>query len=386
MKYLNLETFTDFVCTGSACEFTCCGGGWNIYIDDKTDEYYRSVTGPMGERLKKCIRRQDGVNSFILDENGDCPFLNDRGLCDIYIGLGEEHLSDTCTSFPRYRFLSGDICFAGVSMACPEVAKFFLTHELPLQIDFSEDGQRFSNETGVDWNAFNHSVRAFTCAVEIAQNRDLTVKERIALITVFIYRFQSFSDERRDPSALIDLFSDMSQYILLLPDTGIYNRTFDSKIGFCSEILSYFSLIEQFEDRLPEMTELLEYFRDPANAVADPEKWTGAFNWIDDSSNSIWQENVLVYVLFRYFMQGFDDRDYYDRLMIGLDLVYNANNCSLAMYHIKNGHVPSDDYRRLLITHISRIVEHSSDFRNEMLTHLREDGMCELAFILGLAS
>lgn len=53
MKYLTLETFSDFVCIGADCPYTCCAGGWNIYIDEETAKYYSSVSGEMGGEIKE---------------------------------------------------------------------------------------------------------------------------------------------------------------------------------------------------------------------------------------------------------------------------------------------------------------------------------------------
>lgn len=389
MKYLNLETFTDFVCTGDKCNFTCCGGGWEIIIDDQTDEYYRSVTGEMGSRLKKSIRRENGKNTFILNEHGDCPFLNERGLCDIYISLGEEHLSNTCTFYPRYTFYSGDICFAGVSISCPEVAKEFLAHTEPLLIDFAEDDQRLSTEQelSTDWNMFNNAVRVLTNLVNIAQNRELSIRERLALIIIFTHSFQDHTDNGQDPSSLIKLFSLPDDYIKLLPQAGLNNRDFSSKLSFCSEFLTAYRQIDRFEERLPEISELVDYYSTSENASFDPTKWTKAMEWLTGDDKRIWQENLLVYVIFRYYMQGFAERDFYDKLMIGINAVYNVCIYDLALYHIMNGSKPgSNDYIIMLISHISRMVEHCSSFKQDVFNHFKNKGMNEMAFLLQLIS
>ncbi|MBP3199106.1 MAG: flagellin lysine-N-methylase, partial [Butyrivibrio sp.] len=109
MKYLELETFTDFKCVGSECPFTCCAGGWRIIIDKETDKYYKSVTGDFGDRLNSSIKEEKGDSCFVLTEEGRCSFLNKDNLCDIYMNLGEEHLCYTCTVYPRYFFVVGDI-------------------------------------------------------------------------------------------------------------------------------------------------------------------------------------------------------------------------------------------------------------------------------------
>ncbi len=386
MKFLNLETLTDFVCTGSDCPFTCCGFGWKILIDEETDRYYRSVEGKMGERLSKAIKRENGKSMFIMNEHGNCPFLNERGLCDIYINLGEEHLSNTCTYYPRYMYNSGDIRFAGVSISCPEVAQFFLNHKEPLLMDFGEDELPAPEEESCDWVLFNNAIRVFSAAVEILQNRDLHINERIALIVIFIQRFQSQTDEGSDLSATIELFSDPSSYIQLLTQTGIYNRDYDSKLTYISEMLGYYSNIDGYEKMLPELSGIISFFSDPERSSVASEVFIKAYQWTDAEENSIWQEQVLVYLLFRYFMQGFSDRRFYDKLMTALILV-NAVIVNLVSLHIvQKGEYPSTEYKRNLISHISRLIEHDPNARDNALEQFRNQGLTNPAFVLRLIS
>ena len=389
MKYLNLETFSDFVCTGDKCEFTCCGGGWDIIIDKDTDDYYKSVTGAMGERLKCGIRRENNKTSFILDANGNCPFLNERGLCDIYINLGEEHLSDTCTIYPRYSFSSGDICFAGVSISCPEVSKALLMHKEPLLVDFAEDDKKLSEEkeSSVDWGLFNSAIRVLTRSINIAQNRNLTIVERFSLIIIFVHQFQTYIDNNHDASSLIDLFSDPNEYIRLLPQTQIHDRDFGSKVAFCSEFLTVFKQTDRFGERLPEISELATYFGNSENASFDPDEWIKALDWIYHSDNSIWQENLLVYVLFKYLMAGFSERNIYDSLITGINAIYNACIFDLILYHIKYGtHPKTNDYTVMLFAHISRMVEHCASFKKDVSDHFKSKGMTDFSFLLRLIS
>lgn len=387
MKYLNLETFTDFVCTGDKCTFTCCGGGWEIVIDEKTYEYYRSVSGEFGERLRRNIRRENGKNTFILNEHGNCPFLNDRSLCEIYINLGEEHLSNTCTYYPRYSFYSGDICFAGVSVSCPEVSKEFLSHEEPLLIDFAEDDQQLSidRESSTDWGLFNNALRVLINSINIAQNRDISIRERLALIVIFTSRFQSYSDNEQDPSSLIELFSNPDEYIPLLSKVKFNDNDFSIKNAFCTGFLIICRQLDQVNDKLPEISELIDHYSNPENSSFDADKWVKALEWINSDVNRIWQENLLVYVIFKYFMRGFAGKDFYDKLMIGINGVYNICIFDLFLYQSMNSSKPiSNNYITMLISHISRMVEHCSDFRQELFNYFKNSGMNELQFLLQL--
>ncbi len=381
MKYIKLETISDFKCTGADCPSNCCAAGWKISIDPETDAFYQSVTGEMGERLKKGIQRENGKAFILQDERGICPFLNECGLCDIYIHLGEEHMGDTCTTYPRYSFFIGDIYFAGVSISCPEVAKFFVNHKDRLQIDFSEDENVVPDEESVDWNLFNHSIRTFSTAVDIAQNRELPIRERVALILILVDLVQAELDEGLDPREIIDLFCNPEVYRKILDETDFRDKDYSSKSSFCSEVLNYFGGVP--DDKCPpELRDLIGYYALPNHA----EITRNALCWFDDERDSIWLENVLVYILFRFFMKEYDYRIFNKSLIKGILLLLNMVACVLSLQRSKNGVATDKDALYMLISHVSRSIEHNSTFEEEVLTHFSAIGMTDLSFLLSLIS
>lgn len=386
MKYLSLETFNDFICIGEKCPFTCCGGGWRIIIDDDTYEYYKTVTGDFGERLRRSVQCKDGINSFILNDQGRCPFLNERKLCDIYINLGEEHLSCTCTNYPRYMFYVGDIGFAGVSISCPEVSGFLLSRKEPLLIDFSEDEMNYADNEKTDWKLFNSSTRAFTQIVTIAQNRTLNIRERYALVIVFAFQFQRYIDEGRETDDLISLFSSPDDYIQLIPQTGVCQKDYSGKISFFTELMSYYRNLNDYKNVLPEVCELIDYFSKPDNTSLEYETLVKSFEWIDTEDNQIWLENFLIYLIYKYFMQGFDNIDFFYKTKIGLVLVFNVVISILSFYRVMSGENADFDYTVLLIARISRLAEHNDSFRDSAMDYFGQKHMDDLPTLIKLIS
>ena len=49
------DYYEKFSCIAGACEDTCCAG-WEIDIDDKSYEYYKTVGGAFGEMLRQNIK------------------------------------------------------------------------------------------------------------------------------------------------------------------------------------------------------------------------------------------------------------------------------------------------------------------------------------------
>ena len=120
MKLRLPEYYKKFKCIADRCTDNCCIG-WEICIDNKSMEFYNSVEGDFGKRLRHNIK--DG--SFMLCGER-CPFLNDKNLCDIIINLGENRLCGICAEHPRYYGWYEDIKEGGIGLCCEEAARIIL--------------------------------------------------------------------------------------------------------------------------------------------------------------------------------------------------------------------------------------------------------------------
>lgn len=137
MKVRVPNYFNEFKCIASECEDTCCAG-WEIVIDDETHKRYENVEGEFGEILRSKIVKSDGENIFLLN-NGNCSFLNEKKMCEIYINLGENHLCYTCQQFPRYTEEFLDLKEIGLSLSCPEAARIILRKAENTTFNLSEE-------------------------------------------------------------------------------------------------------------------------------------------------------------------------------------------------------------------------------------------------------
>ena len=127
------DFYDQFKCIASRCSDTCCVG-WEIDIDEATQEVYRKVAGAFGDRLRANI--EDG--HFKLLPHDRCPFLDKDNLCEVYQNLGEDALCDICTEHPRFVEVYGDIMERGLGLCCEEAARLLLTGEGPLQFTGEE--------------------------------------------------------------------------------------------------------------------------------------------------------------------------------------------------------------------------------------------------------
>ena len=121
------DFYDKFKCTASKCSDTCCVG-WEIDVDEASQEAYRKVTGAFGDKLR--ANTEDG--HFKLLPHDRCPFLDGNNLCEIYRNLGESALCDICREHPRFVEVYGDIMEKGLGLCCEEATRLLLEGEGPL--------------------------------------------------------------------------------------------------------------------------------------------------------------------------------------------------------------------------------------------------------------
>ena len=385
MKYIDLETYTNFSCSGGDCPFTCCGG-WGIVIDDATAEYYKTVRGKLGTRLKRNINRENGRSTFALDENGNCTFLNEHGLCDIVLELGEERLSTTCHYFPRFTFFYGNMRFAGVSLACPEVSKFFLQHETSLKVSLSEDELILSDRDKYDAKIVDSALTLLESSLNLIRNRTLSIRERLAALLIMTYQYQTYYDEGKDGGVLIEVFGNNDNLMGIARQALENGRDYASKIDFCSEVMGYYKQIEDFEGHLPELSRSVEYFSESDNSEVSKNVWINVHDWLDSDPEMIWQEHVLMYVVFRYLMDAVSNGDYYGQTVMGIVCVYELIIAELTLTYIESGIEPNSESKMMIMSRASRLVEHDGNFRKLAQQNFKEKGMTSLPFLLKLIS
>ena len=97
-----------------------------MQVDEASAAYYRSLTGPLGERLREALCDEDGEIVMTITD-GRCPMWRQDGLCRIQAELGEEALCKTCREFPRLTHDYGDFIEMGLELSCPEAAKWILS-------------------------------------------------------------------------------------------------------------------------------------------------------------------------------------------------------------------------------------------------------------------
>jgi lysine-N-methylase len=189
-----------FHCVGPECEDNCCTG-WKVTIDKKTFNAYRKVEHPdLRSRLKddvKRIRSNESQEAFarieLKPESRECPMMENR-LCSIQRELGEDKLSNTCFSYPRYTRQFGGFHEQSLTLSCPEAARLALLQ--PDAFDFVETQVLLRDEMSTSV-APKHGltpegmseVRMFS--FQLMRSQGLELWQKLAVLGVFCERLDS---------------------------------------------------------------------------------------------------------------------------------------------------------------------------------------------------
>lgn len=182
MKEAIPNYYHKFKCIADRCEHNCCIG-WEIDIDDETMDIYNSLDNAMGERIRKNI--EGDVHHFVLDKDGKCPFLNERGLCDIICECGETAICNICTLHPRFKNFYSDFFETGLGLCCEEAARIILLQEEKFHINLPDDISVSREER----DFFVKRQEIFS----ILQKRDVSIYERLSTLARMyglVFKFQ----------------------------------------------------------------------------------------------------------------------------------------------------------------------------------------------------
>ena len=184
-----------FQCIAGACPDSCCKE-WAVDVDDAAAAFYRSLEGPLGDRLRQVLKdTEDGIVMEI--ENGRCPMWRQDGLCRIQAELGHDALCQVCQNFPRLRHDYGDFVELGLELSCPEAARLilsapahWLTEEVPggEAPDYEEDVMAILLES-------RNTVLRFLDTTPLSVNRAL------AALLLYAHEVQNWLDGG-DPAVL----------------------------------------------------------------------------------------------------------------------------------------------------------------------------------------
>ena len=195
--YFQPHYVSEFKCDGSKCNARCCKG-WTISIDKKTLEQYSQAQDAQDITCHIKFEPKLKANVVTLDKRGFCPFLDADNLCRIQKTHGEEFLSTTCATYPRYTRRLGRFFERALTISCPVAAEMILFSGEPIQAGFVTVSEK------VHSNGDKISITEIKCSqiiadvcfeiqgaiISILQERRLTIDQRLIVTGFFLDKLQ----------------------------------------------------------------------------------------------------------------------------------------------------------------------------------------------------
>ncbi|HCO74814.1 MAG TPA: flagellar protein FliB [Clostridium sp.] len=303
-KYLN-----KFKCIADKCEDTCCAG-WEIVIDEETYDYYENLSGSFGERLRNEMVNDGEDNIFVL-KNGNCAFLNENKLCDIYNELGEDSLCYTCKKYPRYMEEFGNLREIGISLSCPEAARIILGDSNKVEFELSENDEFITSYNDIDAMLFIELMQCRNIFFNILQNRSIDLNIRAAIILDFAKEVQDKIDED-DLTSLKTIKERYMDKNFINKTSSDLDKNINNKEQWYNDMEEYFHVFKSLKhinnnDPLG-LDKVLSFIKSSAeNKDIYLDKYKEFKNFYKDNMYKF--ENILVYFVFRYFMKAVFDYD-----------------------------------------------------------------------------
>lgn len=174
MKIVGPDYYREFVCIAGDCRHTCCAG-WEIDIDEDSYARYRALEGPAGEKVRGRISTEGGTPHYCLEAGDRCPFLQENGLCEMILELGEDMLCQICTDHPRYRNFFAHRTEIGLGLCCEAAGALILKRRDPVKlVEVGEDGEpEDRDEEELTLLSFREML------FEIMQDRSCTLDQRL---------------------------------------------------------------------------------------------------------------------------------------------------------------------------------------------------------------
>lgn len=383
----------DFNCIGNRCEYHCCKE-WKVSIDKKTFKKYRkidrknSIKSKINRMVLKndTIKRNDNYEYAKIElskENGNCPFLNKEGLCDIYINCGADYLSVTCNQYPRILNKIDNCIEMSCQISCPEIVKCLMKKEtisfdqFYTQIDLDKYKMQINIQTHEEGiNKYFWKLRERS--IDIMQDRSFNIEQRLLILGLILNKIQQAIDNGEDElEYIIDM--NFKKY----HDQSI-KKSFSKLIDNDIVKLSFIESI--CNTKVKENNELFNEFLKGMNYSVEMEQ-----NLLQTYKNG-----------YERYLEFFKDRQF-------ILENYIVNDIFMNVFPIKNGCKIFEEYGGLIIKFIilklflvgignfnnelseniviktmylySRNIEHTNLYIEEVLKSIKDNNNCNMAYL-----
>lgn len=174
MKTYAPNYYERFRCIAGECRHSCCIG-WDVYIDEETQEKYKKMGGETGKTVRAHLcEKEDGI-CFEMCEDGRCPMLNAQGLCKIILEHGEGYISEICREHPRFYSFFSDRTEVGLGLSCEEAARIILSQEEKARLCVISEDEAEEEEL---WQSEAEVLASREKVIAVLQERRRSIDER----------------------------------------------------------------------------------------------------------------------------------------------------------------------------------------------------------------
>ena len=243
MKEYLLNYYNKFKCIADKCKHTCCAG-WEMCIDKQTLNAYKNDNSPFSKTLKKGINFKK--SKFKADESGRCAFLNDNGLCDIIINLGEQSLCQVCKDHPRFRSFFENSIETGLGFSCEQATKIILSFEDKIQPVLIKDDKAQKETPFIEGQVLAFREKA----IGLIQDRTIDINQRIKSLLSLCYAQISDNDFEKISTALacLERLDEGWKTRLTNVEPTFYAKQTNQALSLCAEQFLVNSLYRHLSD------------------------------------------------------------------------------------------------------------------------------------------
>lgn len=391
MKVLKPIYYDEFLCIANNCEFDCCSN-WGISIDKTTFFKYRKVKNEFGIELNKNIRRNRRCYSesdygMIKMKNGVCPFFNNDGLCKIFINLGEEYLSNTCTKYPRIMNVYNNICEKNLQLSCPEVVRTLINMEKKIEFILEEETIKKPSIVKASGKLYDLIWKGRSFSIEVSQLRELDIWKRLIFIKITSERLQDLIKSSK--YELVDeVLNELEKTFTNLEVIKSFDEIGQAPIVKIMFINSIIKARDNEKNMNPKFTELLDEFskniynqEDEVNdkLVTQLESKEKKFKkYLKDKEYIL--EHYIVVNLFENYFKAILDNDI-DKQIVKLILMYAVIKYLLLSKWMSNNEVLNDNDIINVISSVSRSIGHFDIFMDNLYNSIKKEGFDSLAYL-----
>ena len=389
--------FKEFKCIGGECTDSCCIE-WDIDIDKTTfRRYYKVKDADMKKMFQKNVHNNEYCSCDDIDygkvkltEKKRCPFLDDKNYCVIQSNLGEEYLSNVCTSFPRITNKVDGVYELSLDVSCPEAARILLLREEG--IEFEERKESLGKHIiSVELNTKNKEsllpVEHFNAmrelSIQIVQNRNYSIDERLYILGEFINEVENEAQNNYD-----NLDSFIKNYDIEFDKESHSKNTMNYiiQIDFFNNILGLIDIEKEFDsDKFKELTKIvrksfnLENF---AQVVSEKDFYIDKFEKYNKEvieKNSYIFENYLVNFIYSNMFPFSEVQSIFDGYIMLL-LRYEFIKFYLMGIDIndkKQSVMEIVEFIQLF----SKVVGHHSSYTQKILKHIKKNELNNINFM-----